>query len=74
MQYDTLVLIGAALFALSFARPLWLSWRDYRERYRRMCERAAQYAPEKRTGTRQRLPSEAALGTGRGDGLQSYPA
>jgi hypothetical protein len=74
MQSSILVLIGAALFALSFARPLWSSWRDYRERYGRMCERAAQYAPEKPTGTGQRLPSETGLDTVRSSQLRSHPA
>ncbi len=74
MQSDTLVLIGVALLALSFVRPLWLSWRDYRKRYQQMCERAAQYAPEKQTGTGQRLPRETALDAGRGGQLRSHPA
>ena len=73
MQSDTLVLIGVALLALSFVRPLWLSWRDYRKRYQRMCERAAQYAREEPMGPEPRLPSVTGLDTGRCDQLRSYP-
>lgn len=35
--------LGAAMLALFFARPVWISWCDFRKRYAEMRERAEEY-------------------------------
>jgi hypothetical protein len=43
MDPDTCGCIGVALLAVSCAVPLWRSWLDFRKRYAKMRERAAEH-------------------------------